>query len=139
MGDQCLDQLRGEQLRRPRLLQAEGEVGLEVLGGQGPQGQARPDSAPQREQLRGPEALGQAAVPAEKGDEEALGVEAGAGEQPQLGEAFAGELLGLVDQEDRTEERRLAVGPPAGPERLEAAIAIRGREGGTPKSTPSSR
>jgi hypothetical protein len=39
-------------------------------------------------------------VPAEQREEEALRVEAGAPEQLELREAFAGELLRLVDQED---------------------------------------
>ncbi len=48
-----------------------------------------------------PQELQQSPVSREDHRQERRGVEVGAGEDPQLGQDFAGHLLGLVDQEHR--------------------------------------
>ena len=82
----------------------------------------------ERQQVIAAKELGEALVAGEDDAQQGARVELRGGEQAQLVHDRGGELLGLVDEQHRTQARGVEVGEPAGTQRLEAHPAVVGSE-----------
>ena len=79
---------------------------------------------PSGSELLGAQALEQAAVAGEHDGQQDVAVEAGGGQQAQLGEHGGQHLLGLVDDQHRSRQRGVDVGLPALAQDLGAGPAV---------------
>ena len=125
---QGLAQRRGHQ----RCVAGGGEqvfqAGGEFAGAGLPGGEAGADAAVDRQQLLLVQPGGEPAVACEDHAEQGLRVEAGARQQPQLGQGGGVHLLRLVDQQHGAQAGRFQVGEPALAQGFEAGPAVVGAD-----------
>ena len=91
--------------------------------------QTDPDATTQRDQFFPAQFFGEPGISGEEDTEQALGIEAGTGQQAQFAEHRGIYLLGFVDEQHRAAAGGLQMGEPALAQGLEAAPAVTGFEG----------
>jgi hypothetical protein len=96
----------------------------EFLARSGFGNQSRADPAGQRHQVGMPQPFQEPAVSGQHHGQQRLGVEVGAGEEPQLAQHFHAHFLGFVDQQHRLEAGGGQVGPPAFAESFEPSPTV---------------
>ncbi|CDQ09482.1 hypothetical protein AFERRI_30128 [Acidithiobacillus ferrivorans] len=91
--------------------------------------QTDPDATTQRDQFFPAQFFGEPGIPGEDDTEQALGIEAGTGQQAQFAEHGGIHFLGFVDEQHRAAAGGIQMGEPALAQCLEAAPAVTRFEG----------
>jgi hypothetical protein len=110
------------------LLQGMVEISHEVLFGEGLEDESGSYPGSQGDQLPCAQSFGKPLIATQNGGEDALGVEMGAGEEPDLIEAGGYHLLSLIDEEHGSKKGGLDMMQPPVSQGFEASVAVGRRE-----------